>query len=484
VTVTLTGSSLTQDELLRVAREHECVRLADDVRARVEAGHGVVTRALERDETVYGLTTGVGVRKLARVDAAELAAFNRTLILDHRVAQGPPAAEPAVRAQAVLVANGFARGTAGVRFELVVRVVEALNERRLPVVRMLGSLGQSDLPANADLAHGLAEGFPLEGKEGLALLNHNAFSTALAALALADARALLETCDVLAALDLEAFAANLASLHPAIPRVRPFPGLRDTIERLRSLLAGSYLWDERAARSLQDPLTFRTVPQVHGAARDALAFAERQLEIELNASQENPLVVVDEDRIVSVGNFDALPLAAALDVARIALVPVLSSASERAVKLLQAPLTGLPDGLAAAPGLAAGSLSELGGPLQALAAEARLLAQPVSVETAGTSHHQGIEDRITLAPLGARRLADLVELGGRVAAIELLVAARAIDLRGRPQLGTGTGTAYRRVRELVPAAGRDGSPPEDLEPLRQLVASGALGRRSERLSPE
>jgi histidine ammonia-lyase len=476
VTVTLTGTSLRQDELVRVARGREPVRLADDVPARVEAGHDVVTRALGRNDAVYGLTTGVGVRKRTRVDPAELAAFNRRLILDHLVAQGPPAPEAVVRAQLALVANGFARGTAGVRIELVARIVEALNEDRLPTVRMLGSLGQSDLPANADLAHGLADGFELEGKEGLALLNHNALSTALAALALADARTLLETLDVLAALDLEAFGANVTLLHPAIPRERPFPGLRETIERLRSLLAGSYLWEEGAARGLQDPLTFRTAPHVHGAARDALAYAERQLEIELNASQENPLVVVEEDRIVSVGNFDALPLTAAVDFTRIALVPVLTSASERAVKLLQAPLTGLPEGLATEPGRTAGSLSELGVPVQALAAEARLLAQPVSVETASTSHHEGIEDRITLAPLAARRLAELVALGERVAAIELVVAAQAIDLRGRPQLGTGTGTAYRRVRELVPAPDRDAAPPAELEPVRELVASGNLTR--------
>jgi histidine ammonia-lyase len=482
VTVTIAGDSLTLDELLRVARLHEPVRLDDEVPARVQAGHDVVRRALDRNDAVYGLTTGVGVRKRTRVDAAELGEFNRMLVLDHLVAQGPPAPEPVVRAQATLLANGFARGTAGVRLELVRRIVDALNHDRLPVVRTLGSLGQSDLPANADLAQGLVDGFALEAKEGLALLNHNAFSTALAALALADARKLLETLDVLAALDLEALGANVSLLHPAISRHRPFPGLRATVERLRLLLDGSYLWDEGAARSLQDPLTFRTVPHVHGAARDGLAFAERQLGIELNASQENPLVVVEDDRIVSVGNFDALPLAAALDVARIALSPVLMCASERAVKLLQSPLTGLPEGLAVERGLATGSLSEFGVVVQALAAEARLLAQPVSVETASTIHHEGIEDRITLAPLAARRLSEMVGLGERVAAVELLIAAQAIDLRGRPRLGAGTGVAYRRARELAPATGRDDAPLADLEPLRELVASGDIASGSSGIS--
>jgi histidine ammonia-lyase len=474
VTVTLTGRSLSVEELVRVARGRERVRLGDDVAAAVTAGREVVLRALERNELVYGLTTGVGVRKRTRVEVARSEEFNRRLILDHRVGQGPAAPEPVVRAQMTLLANGFARGTAGIRLELVERIVDALNGDGVPTVRMLGSIGQADLPANADLAHALVDGFELEAKEGLSLLDHNAFSTALAALALADASALLETFDVLAALDLEAFGANVNLLHPAVYRERPFPGLRDTVERLRELLDGSYLWEDGAARNLQDPLTFRDIPQVHGAARDGLGFARRQLEIELNASQENPLVVAEEDRIVSVGNFDVLPLVAALDVARIALVPVLTCGSERVVKLLQAPHTGLPEGLAAESGTAAGSLSEFGVPAQALAAEARLLAAPVSIESASTSHHEGIEDRITLAPLGARRLAELVELGTRLGAIELVVAAQAVDLRGRPRLGTATAAAYARVRALVPALDADDAPPQDLEPVRELVASGRL----------
>ena len=148
----------------------------------------------------------------------------------------------------------------------------------------------------------------------------------------------------------------------------------------------------------------------------------------------------------------------------------------RTVKLLQSPVTGLPEGLAAEAGLAESGLSEFGVPAQALAAEARLLTQPVSAETASTSHHEGIEDRITLAPLSARRLAEQVALGERLAAIELVVAAQAIDLRGRPRLGAGTGAAYAQVRERVPATGRGEPPPQDVEPVRELIRSGVLGR--------
>jgi len=457
VTVTLTGSSLTIDDVVRVARDGERTDLDANVAARVRRGREIVEAALAAGEAVYGLTTGVGVRKRMRVGAGELAAFNRRLILEHRVGQGDPAPDDVVRAQLVLVANGFARGTAGVRIELLDRVLAVLNEGPLPAVRTLGSIGMADLPANADLALGVIEGLELAAKEGIALLNHDAFSTALATLAVDDATRLLRTFDVAAALDLEALGANLSILHA-------------DDGTLAALLEGT----ETPARELQDPLSFRCIPQVHGAARDTLAFVRDRVARELNRSQENPLVLLEEDRIVSVGNFDVVALAAALDFLRIALVPVLTSASERAIKLLQAPLTGLPEGLAGEAGIAESGFSEFGVPLQALAAEAKLLAQPVSIETASTSHHEGIEDRVTLAPLAARRLAEQVELGERLAAIELAVAAQAVDLRGRPTLGRGTQRAYALVRSVVPMTQRGEPPPQDLEQVRELVRSGEL----------
>lgn len=460
--VTLSGRTLTIDEVLRVARGGAGVLLDATVESRVDAARAVVERALADDVPVYGLNTGVGVRKRTLVEPSALAEFNRRLILEHRVGQGDPAAPDVVRAQLLLLVNGLARGTSGVRFELLEHLVRGLNDGAAPLVRTLGSIGMADLPANADLAHGVLDGFELEAKEGLALLNHDAFSTSLAVLAFADAERLLAAADVAAALDLEALRGNLGILHSATPA-------------FRALFDGSDLVEAGAARSLQDPLSFRCVPRVHAAGHDAFAFVRGRVERELNASQENPIVLVDEQRIVSVGNFDALPLAQALDVARIALAPVLTGASERTVKLLQAPVTGLPEGLAAETGLAESGLSELGVPAQALATEAKLLAQPVSIETASTSHHEGIEDRVSLAPLAARRLAEMVALGERLLAVELVVAAQAIDLRGRPRLGEPLRRAYERVRDAVPFTARGEALPQDLEPVRELVRSGALG---------
>jgi histidine ammonia-lyase len=441
----------------------------------MQRARDLADRMLAGGGPVYGLSTGVGVRKRASVAIDEQGSFNARLILNHLVGQGDPAPEDAVRATMLVLANGFARGTSAAGPALAQRVVAALNARRHPQIRLLGSLGQADLAPMADLAHGLlgADG-RLEAGEGLALLNNNAFATGLAALAVADFERLLDAAIVAGALDLEAFAANLSILDPAVARERPFAGLAATAAVLRELLAGSELFAAGAARNLQDPLTFRCLPQVHGAARDALGFARSQLETELNAAQSNPLVDVAGDKIISVGNFDALPLAAALDLLRIALAPVLTSANERMVKLLQAPLSGLPEGLSERHGSAEDSLSEYGPAGQALTAEARLLAQPVSFELASSAHAEGIEDRMTMAPLAARRLAEMTSLGERIVTIELLVACQAVELR-KHRLGAGTERTRELVRERVPFKREEHPIRASLEPLRELVRSGALG---------
>jgi histidine ammonia-lyase len=371
-------------------------------------------------------------------------------------------------------ANGFAAGTVGVRPELAERLVAALNGGEVPRVRLLGSVGQSDLAPNADLADHLFGDFPLAAGEGLALVNNNAFATGFAALAVADARRLLDALHAAAALDLEAFAANLTIIHPAVAASRPYPGLQASVGRLTALLEGSALWAAGAARNLQDPLTFRGLPQVLGATSDALDFASKQLALELNAANSNPLVVVPEERVISVANLDIVALAAALDFLRIALAPALTAANERLTKLLQAPFSGLPDGLAAEPGLHEDALAELGNAGHALAVEARLLAHPVSFELASTTQAEGIEDRVTLAPLAARRLAEMVELGERIVAIELVVAAQAVELRDPPSLGAGTRRILELVRERVPFTARGAPLPSDLEPVRDLVRSGLV----------
>src|SRR5580658_1958144 len=486
MTIMLNGSDLTVTEVIAAARHGEPVALAPEAITAMRQARVVVQEVMARGEPVYGLTTGVGERKAYPLDPAERQRFNHRLVLNHRIAQGDVAPADVVRGAMLCLANSYAKGVTGVRPELAEMIVTLLNEGFAPPVRRLGSIGQGDLGPMADLAHGLItrSGFEVAENEGLALVSSNAFTTAWACVAIADAERLMSVFDVAGALDLEAFGANLTCLHPIIEQTRPFPGLAATLRALRTHLTGSYLWQPGAARFLQDPLTFRCLPHIHGAARDALTYARTILQVELNSSQSNPVVVTAEQRIVSVGNFDIGPLAAALDFARIALAPVVTSANERAVKLLQAPYSGLPAGLAAIAGSPDDALSELAVAGQAITVEARLLAHPVSFELASSVKGDGIEDRATMAPLSARRLADMVQLCARVAAIEFVVAAQAIDLRALPgatagpggpdQLGLGTARVYRMIRELVPFTHGDGTLPADLEPLVELVSRGDL----------
>jgi histidine ammonia-lyase len=436
----------------------------------------VVETVLRRGDAVYGMTTGLGQFKRYRVAPEAIEDFNRRLIESHRVGHGPVASSDVVRATMLRMANGFAKGTVGVRPLLAERLVEALNRRREPEVRLLGSAGAADLAPLGDLAHALFADVRLQAKEGLALVNNSSFSTGFAALGLIDARSLVESMTVAGALDLEAFAANLTILDPVVGKIRPYRGLKAELHGLRRALEGSYLWEQGASRNLQDPLSYRSIVQVHGALRDALEFACGQLDIELNAHHDNPIVVDGQQRIISAGNYEILPLVAALDFLRIAFAPALTGCLERAMKLLQAPLSGLPSGLSAHEGLGHGGLGAISWSAHALTAEARLLAQPVSFELATTTPEESIGDRITMAPLAARRLAEQIDLGARIVAIELICSVQAVDLRKPPRLGALTADARERVRERVRFAGPDAPYPADPEPVVELVRSGALAR--------
>ena len=471
MTVELTGESLTLDEVVRVARDGVPVEVTAQARDRMRARRAIVEEVAAAGTPTYGVTTGVGMRRDAAVSADDARAFNRSAISGHLVGLGPPAPDDVVRAALLRLANGLVAGYQGVRPEVADALVSTLNDRATTAVSLLGTLGQADLAQNADLAHGALTALELQVGEAGALLANNAFSTAQAALAVVDTRSLLAWTDVAAMFDFEAFRANTDALHTEIANARPYPGIAETIERLRALLAGSGLWEAGAARFLQDPLTFRCVPQLQGAARDALRFVEEQLEIELNAHQGNPLVVLDERRLVSVGNFDSQPLAAALDFLRIALAPVLTAAVERTLKLLSPRFSGLSEGLVATEGTWQDGLSELGVAAQAIAAEARLLAAPVSFELASTMQESGVEDRTALTSLGARRTSEMLDLGARVVSIELTVAAQAVDLRGPLALGAGASSVRAAVRERVPLLDSPEQMPLPLEALATWIRS-------------
>jgi histidine ammonia-lyase len=496
--IELSGEGLQVEDVVAVARSGARVRVSDEALQRVHEARGVVERVLAKGTPVYGMNTGLGSLSRHHVALEELERFSFATVADQTASYGQPLATDIVRAMMVARANGMAKAGVGVRREVVVQLVEALNAGLHPVVRRLGSVGQGDLSEMADIGkvmigRGYAEvrGQVLSGdralaevglepispapKEALALVSANGVTLGHGSLVLVDAADLTESFQIAAALSLEGFAGNLSPIHPAAARMRPHAGEIKASERLRELLIGSYLWEPGAARNLQDPLSFRCVPQTHGALNDALSFARAQMDVELNSASDNPLVVVEDEAIISVGNFDVLALAMAFDLVRLGLASALKAADERVQKLLWNAFSGLPTGLASEDG-PTGGLRPLGRWCAALGAEARHLANPVSLAY-GAQLAEGVEDHASMAPLSVRKTSELVSLGHRMVAHELICAAQAIDLRGRRPLGQGTRVAYGCVRECVPRLVDETDWEPDLAGLVELIANGELASR-------
>jgi histidine ammonia-lyase len=476
---------LTLADVVAVARDHRPVELAPAAGERIAAGRDVTAALLARGERVYGLTTGVGALKRVAVGERDQAAFNRLLLLSHRTGTGPDAPDDVVRAAMLAQLAGFGRGRSGVRPELADHLVAALNAGLAPRVRTTGSLGQSDLGPLADLAEaltgdgawtaeldrlGLEPWLPTD-KEALAFVNSNAFTLGWTALALAGVEALLDAFDLSAMLTFEGMVGNVEALDPAIADARPVPGLAEQIDRLRMLLDGGTLIEGGLHRELQDPLTMRVVPQTHSAARVALEHAVTIVEAELVASHDNPAIAPD-GRALSNGNFDSVPYGVVLDYLRLALAHVLTASCERANKLVYSAFSGLPTGLREDDSSSSDGHGIVVYGVTAAAAEARLLAQPTTLEVPTTSTAEGIEDRVIPTTLSARRLAEMHDLAAYIAAGELYLAAQAVDLRGRSgELGSGTRRAYDLVRAHVPRPAPGEPPAADLGPLQRALTA-------------
>jgi histidine ammonia-lyase len=503
-TITLSGDGLTVDDVLAVARGRARVNLDDAALLRVRAARDVVDRVLASGEAVYGLNTGLGSLARHHIPLEDIGAFSFATVADQVASYGRPLATDVVRAMIASRVNGMLKAGVGVRRELIELLVALLNLGIHPIVRMVGSVGQGDLSEMADigkvligrgwaeyegermrgeeaLARAGLEPIALGPKEALGLISSNGVTMGRGTLVLIDAADLIESMQIAAALSFEAFAANLSVIHPAAGRARPHSGMQTAMSRLRELLEDSDLWRPGAARNLQDPLSIRCVPQTHGAVYDALSVARGLMETELNSAADNPLVLVDEGAIVSVGNFDVTSLAMVFDYIRIGIAHAAQVANERVQKLLWQHFSGLPTGLAQHEGTT-GGLRPLGRSFAALASEARFLANPVSLDYRGQLA-EGVEDHASMAPLAVNTTSTLVSLAHRLVALELMIAAQAVDLRGGPdRLGAGTGRAYSVVREFAGTLTNETEWNADIEGLATLVGEGALARRVARVA--
>ena len=495
--VTLDGGPLALADVEAVARHRRGVILAPAAAARLRAGRDFVDSLAAGTEPIYGITTGVGKLKDVVIPPAERAALQRNLVLSHAGGVGEPLAEAETRALLLLLAASLARGASGVRPRVVETVLACLEHGVSPVVPERGSVGSSGdlaplahvaacligegeawsdgrrVPARAALEKAGIAPLVLETKEGLALLNGTHLMAALGALAVLDAGRLAQLADIAGAMSVEALMGTNAAFDARIHALRPHPGQNAVAANLRRLTSASGIIEShRDCTRVQDAYSLRCMPQVHGSAREAIGFARGVLERELGAVSDNPLIFPEDGAVLSGGNFHGEVLGLALDTLALGLAQ-LAGISERRIDRLVNPLTneGLPPFLARGGGVNSGYMIAQY-TAAALVAELKTLAHPAGVDSIPTSGLQ--EDYNAMGAGAALKAGRAVALARQVVAIELLLAAQALDLRAPLVPGRGSRAARDAVRRTIAPLGDDRFLKDDLDAALALAEDGSV----------
>jgi len=495
--IELTGGALTLEALEAVARRGDEVRLAPAAVRALDAARAFVEGLAAGADPIYGITTGVGKLKDVVIPPGERAELQRNLVLSHAGGMGAPLADTEVRAIMLLLAASLARGASGVRPAVVETLIACLNRRVHPLVPELGSVGASGdlaplahvalcligegtasdegrpVPAAQALARAGIRPLALETKEGLALLNGTHLMAGVGALAVLDAERLVRLADVTGAMSLEALMGSNAAFDARIHALRPHPGQLASAANLRRLTAESgIIASHRDCTRVQDAYSLRCMPQVHGSAREAARFARAVLERELASVSDNPLVFPEDGIVLSGGNFHGEVLGLALDTVTLGLGQ-LAGICERRIDRLVNPLTNeaLPPFLSPHGGVHSGYMIAQYG-AAALASELRTQAVPASVESIPTSGLQ--EDYNSMAAGSALKARRAVGLARRVLAIELLLAAQALDCRAPLAPGRGSAAARGAVRQRIAPLDRDRYLKADLDGALELCEEGVV----------
>src|SRR3954469_818197 len=497
--IVLSGDRLTLEEVSAAARGGARIEIEPRARQRVRAARALVDRIAEGDTPTYGINTGFGTLAEVSIPKGDLRKLQRNLILSHAAGVGAPLPAAEVRALMLLRANVLSGGHSGIRESTLDLLIELLHRDVIPVIPEKGSVGASgDLAPLAHLALvliGEGEAFfrgerlpgrealtraalapvVLEAKEGLALVNGTQAMQAVGALALLEAERCSRIADIAAAMTVEGLMGSHKPSLAAIHRVRGHEGQAQSASDLRSLLARSEInasHQDETCQKVQDPYSLRCAPQVHGAARDALAFVRKTLAIEANAATDNPLVFAEAmddiaaGSIVSGGNFHGQPVSQALDLLTIACAQLQTISERRVEQLVNPSLSGLPPFLAENSGLNSGfMIAQV--TAAALAAETKLLAHPACVDTIPSS--AGREDHVSMGMTAALKARTAVENARSGIAIELLVAAQALDLRAPMKAGTGAAAAHAAIRAKVTHMDEDRELHRDIAAVREML---------------
>ncbi len=512
IEITLDGESLTFEQVIAVAYGkpgEPRVVLSDTAKSNVNRCAAAVQTLLDRGDIAYGITTGFGAFKDKIISREEVETLQRNVVLSHAVGVGKPFDIHTVRAIMLIRANTLARGFSGIRFETLELILAFLNRGIHPVIPEKGSLGASgDL---APLAHfacvligeGEAEyrGETLRGakaleqaglapttlaaKEGIALTNGTTVMTAVGLLETSRSIRLALLADVSGCLSLEALHGTVSAFDERIHALRPHPRQIECARNLREILAESEFVRDFDPVNVQDAYTLRCMPQVHGACRDAVAYAEWLIKLELNSVTDNPLIFLSEPpatvggsdtviEVISGGNFHGEPLALAFDYLTIALSELGNIAERRIMRLTDEASNAhiLPPFLTEHGGLNSGFMI-VQYTAAALCTENKILSHPASVDTIPSSAN--VEDHVSMGATAALKLRQVAENLETILALELFCGAQAIDFRKKAlgadkKLGNGTREIYNQIREVVPFIERDEYLKDHIESVRAIVA--------------
>ncbi len=501
--IILDGESLTFEQVLAVAYGESgrpSVALANKAKANVQKAAAAVETLLERGDIAYGITTGFGAFKDKIISREEVEKLQRNIVVSHAVGVGDPFDTPKVRAIMLIRANTLARGFSGIRLETLQLILDCLNSGIHPVIPEKGSLGASGdlaplahfacvligegkaefngevLSAAEALSKAGLEHVTLKAKEGLALTNGTTVMTAVGLLETARAIRLADLADTSGCLSLEALNGTLFAFDERIHQLRPHPRQIDCARNLRNILDGSEFVRGFDPANVQDAYTLRCIPQVHGACRDAVAYAEWLLKIELNSVTDNPLIFQDDAgniEVISGGNFHGEPLALAFDYLTIALSE-LGNISERRIMRLTDEASNahvLPAFLTEHGGLNSGFMI-VQYTAAALCTENKVLSHPASVDTIPSSAN--VEDHVSMGVTAVLKLRQVAKNLETILGLELFCAAQGIDFRKKilgaeKQLGGGTRDIYNMVRTKVPFIEKDCYMKAHMDEIAQIV---------------
>ncbi|MFN3532765.1 MAG: histidine ammonia-lyase [Candidatus Brocadia sp.] len=494
--IVLNGNDLTFDQFIKAVRNGYQVMLSEEAVVKVMRARETIQHALNSKRVIYGLTTGFGALSDVVISKEQIKQLQKNILMSHAAGVGNYLDEETTKAILLLKINDLAKGNAGIKQETLQTLVEMFNKGVYPLVPEKGSVGASgDLAPLAHMAlvligYGQASfnGRILSGKaameeagiqlvdldagEGLALINGTQVMTAIGAITVCDAMNLLKTADIAAGMSLEVLLASNIELNKKIHDVRPHPGQIISADNLRRIIQNSEIVSShKDCTRVQDAYSIRCSPQVHGASIDALHYARRVLEIEMNAATDNPLIFPETDQIISGGNFHGQPVALALDFLAIALSEIANISERRTERLVNPYLSGLPAFLIKDAGLNSGFMIAQY-TAAALVSENKVLAHPASVDSIPTSANK--EDHVSMGTIAARKCREILKNAEYVISIELLCAAQAMDLFTNLKAGAGTMEAYHLIRMHISHMEQDRILSDDINTMYKLVHEGKI----------